>query len=359
MSLFPCAIVSDLHCHDWSMFSSVDESGVNTRLKIILDELMRAAMELQKAKGKTMFIAGDLFHVRGKIKPSVLNPVLETCRMIRERLSIEIIAIPGNHDLENKESDKIGNAMHAIASTGATICDRAETFDYGDGGRGVCVVPWFSSVEDLRAWASRYTTECAGDPSKIDLIIHAPVNGVIMGIPDTGLSPSEIQDWGFNRVFAGHFHNHVDFGDGVFSVGATTHQTWGDVGSKAGFMLVGKDKEMWRASRAPQFIDITGEESEKDLPLMVDGNYVRVKLDSAEPKDVERIRGEITEMGALGVVVHAVAKPVVTRSGATVKAGASLHASIAGFIDEQKYDNKDDVKKACLDILDEARSEAA
>ncbi len=60
-------ILSDLHMHSWSQFSSPTNSGVNSRLGIIIRELYRAAAELQKAGGDTMILAGDLFHTRGSI----------------------------------------------------------------------------------------------------------------------------------------------------------------------------------------------------------------------------------------------------------------------------------------------------
>lgn len=70
-------VISDTHCHNWTTFGSTDANGVNTRLKIILNEITRAAEEVQAAGGTHLFHAGDLFHVRGSVAPSVLNPTLK------------------------------------------------------------------------------------------------------------------------------------------------------------------------------------------------------------------------------------------------------------------------------------------
>ena len=56
--------LSDLHFHNWSAFAKTNDDGVNSRLRIILNETIRAAhklKELRKAKGGTMVLGGDLF----------------------------------------------------------------------------------------------------------------------------------------------------------------------------------------------------------------------------------------------------------------------------------------------------------
>ena len=89
----PYLVMSDVHLHDWSAFSQVD-NGVNTRLKIILREIVRAAGHLKKHGGDKIVITGDLFHVRGKLAPSVLNPVTDVFRRLVES-GFEIHALPG------------------------------------------------------------------------------------------------------------------------------------------------------------------------------------------------------------------------------------------------------------------------
>jgi hypothetical protein len=43
----------------------------------ILDAIKEAADKLRKVGGKDLVITGDLFHTRGNVKPSVLNPTLD------------------------------------------------------------------------------------------------------------------------------------------------------------------------------------------------------------------------------------------------------------------------------------------
>ena len=49
-------VISDTHCHNWTTFGSTDANGVNTRLKIILSEITRAAEEVQAAGGTHLFM---------------------------------------------------------------------------------------------------------------------------------------------------------------------------------------------------------------------------------------------------------------------------------------------------------------
>ena len=74
----PYGLVADVHCHAWSAFSRIEEDGVNSRLRIILDELLRVGEEVLELGGNKLVIAGDLFHVRGSVKF-----VRFTCELLR------------------------------------------------------------------------------------------------------------------------------------------------------------------------------------------------------------------------------------------------------------------------------------
>ena len=68
-------LMSDLHCHSWSSFASTDEEGRNTRLMHIIREIHRCCAELRARGGRNLVIAGDVFHTRGSVSPSVFNPL--------------------------------------------------------------------------------------------------------------------------------------------------------------------------------------------------------------------------------------------------------------------------------------------
>lgn len=343
-------LASDVHCHAWSQFSTVDEDGVNSRLQIILDELRRAAKAAIDTRSFELIIAGDLFHQRGVIKPSVMNPVMQCFREILamdNRLVIYCLA--GNHDLEGVNSDELGNAMQALGALERFYPITEPTIGPGK----QVLFPWYADhnklLEIMRAWATN------GDCKDLDAIIHAPLNGVLKGIPDIGIDPEELATIGFKRVFAGHYHCHKQFSTNVWSVGATTHQTWNDPGTLAGFLLVGDSVE-YVATQAPLFVDL---KSPDDIDEMViSGNYVRLKLDDVTEEQIKAFRDELVEMGALGVQIIATKKQAAVRV-ATVKSGASLEASVAEFIDKDVAADpatKLKVQEAAAKVLMEVRS---
>lgn len=345
------ALMADLHCHNWSAFSSNSE-GVNSRLQYTLNEMHRAAVEVKKAGGNTLRIAGDVFHVRGSIAPTVLNPLRDTVReIIKSGVQVEILA--GNHDLEGKDSARVSSAITALEEDG---CSVVNSWDKGVGFRdNVIMVPWMKVAELKECLESVVPADRAG----IDVILHAPIDGVLVGLPDHGLSPEYLADLGFKRVFSGHYHHHKDFGNGVYSIGALTHQTWSDVSSKAGFLIVHDDKVQWFASHAPSFVEITSATDPDEMPLLVDGNYVRVKLNTSKSADVESIRQFLTDHGAQGVTVVAQRDASsVARTASTVKAGASIEVSVNEFVKASEFANQEKLAKLCDEILGEVRAAA-
>lgn len=358
---YPYLLTSDQHCHNWTQFADATPDGVNTRLAIILSEMVRAHSELANAGGDTSFYAGDLFHVRGKIEPSVFNPTFDTIKGLHKG-ALTSYAIPGNHDLEGKHADKLGNAMQQLGGIpGFNVC--VEPTWIGD----VLVIPWFQDLNDLRRileqWSDKHHAAKAGyKVDKLDVIIHAPVNGVIKGIPEHGLEAEELAAYGFRRVFAGHYHDHRVFCDGkVISVGATTHQTWNDPGSKAGFLLVYEDHIEHFETMAPLFVDLhTAEcDSMDELANICVGNYVRLKTGPMTNAEKTKLQEELLGAGARGVNILPEPKKAVSRTETTVAASKSLEASTAEYIETVlKPTFIEDTQKLCADLIAQARSAA-
>jgi energy-converting hydrogenase Eha subunit E len=342
MSNPPVVVLSDQHCHSWSAFSTVGPDGVNSRLRIILDEILRAAKMLLKEGGSTMILCGDLFHVRGSVRPSVMNPVQATFAEIAA-MGITVIALAGNHDLEDADANELGNAMQSLGQIAGFHPVTSPTM------RGHrAFLPWYAKLDDLREQMAKY-----GHKDR-DCFIHAPVNGVIKGLPDIGLTPQEIATFGFNRVFVGHFHNHVYFPGNIWSVGATTHQTWSDPDTLAGFMMVYDDHVEHHLSHAPSFVDL--KDPADITPIVIKGNYVRLKLVDVTEAEIKSFREELIDMGALGVQLLATKKTEATRA-ATITSGATLEASVNEYIEKDVVgDMKNDILAAAVAVIMEARS---
>lgn len=353
----PYGIQSDSHHHNWSAFSHTTSDGINNRLQGCLDEVRRLAAEVKSAGGNTIYHTGDLFHVRGQITPSVLNPTLDVYRrLIEEGFVIRILA--GNHDLEDRHVTRTGSAVTALEGIGCQIVNKPTRFDDDK----VVMIPWIESVKALKEEIKTTTdhlTQSGEDVSDWTLMVHAPIDGVIVGLPDHGLTAADLEAYGFKHVFSGHYHHHKQLTETVYSVGALAHYTWSDVGHKAGFLVVDDLKVRWFKSHLPQFVEIDGSMDELDIQAVVPGNYVRAKIKIVKQIEIEQFRKYLTNLGAKGITIIA-SKPVadVQRANAAVKAGASIETSVTQFISGSPL-NSPQLDALCQSILTEARMEVA
>ena len=113
--MVPYGVISDSHSHNWATFSHINkDTGLNNRLEHILDEIWRAAQTVKSEGGDTIIHCGDVFHVRGNLAPSVLNPTINLFSKITNELGLRSIILAGNHDLESNDATRIGNATVAL-----------------------------------------------------------------------------------------------------------------------------------------------------------------------------------------------------------------------------------------------------
>lgn len=336
-------VLSDLHCHAWSTYATVDADGVNSRLRIILNEMERAAAGLVLAGGSTMVIAGDIFHVRGSIDPEVLNPVQSVIQKLLDD-GINIYAIPGNHDLKSSDTNELSSAVQTLAHTasdaGKFITFNVPSMITTDDGYQLAFVPWRNKVDDVISDLHQLKN-AVGDPDLTDVFIHAGIDGVLTNMPDHGLAARRLAEIGFRRVFAGHYHHHKhfvwqDIANEVVSIGATTHQTWSDVGTKAGFLLVDHQSVLFQDSHAPKFVDVSGM-TETEMQLASDGNYIRFRGDPMSTADLDELKDFFVKSGALGTSIQAPKKAASQRANAAPTAsGQSLGRSVSTYIDQHK-----------------------
>ena len=330
-------VISDTHLHNWSAFSTTTD-GVNSRLSVILDEIDRAVKKTKAMGGKTVYHGGDLFHVRGSLPPSVLNVVIDRFKEITESMKICVMA--GNHDLESNDATAVGNAAYALSQLPNVNIVSSPTYFSDD---NVVMIPWRDRLSDVKADAESMKS-LIGDPKECVCVIHAPVNEVIYGIPDHGFDAKELESLGYGLVLAGHYHNHKKLSDSVFSIGATTHQTWGDIGSLAGFLTVSSLKVTHHKTQAPLFVELNEDMSN------IEGNYVRALVDGDSSSEMGAIRQTLMcEYGAKGVTFKvAPKKAVITRDGVTAKTGETLLGSIGAWIDNNKVSvSKEDLLAEC------------
>lgn len=344
MPMLPFGVTADLHAHLWTVGSTHGPEGENSRLQGIARELLRAAKTVKAAGGKHLIIAGDVFHQRGKIDPEVLNVVRKTIGQILAIYDLTVLILPGNHDLKSRHTVALQSAVENLAqeasdTSGAhcKVFNKPETYKCADG-RIFGFVPWTERLSLLmdgidEVHAKMINRGC--DPAtQGHLFIHAGIDGVLSGVPGHGLTAAMLAKKGFRRVYAGHYHNHVVFPDGVVSIGSLTHQTWSDVGTRAGFLIVDQyDSVTFYDNREPKFVDLTGL-TEEEMEIEARGNHVRYRAEGLSALDVKALKETLEGWGAVSVLIQVTptTKPVV-RQGITVEAGKPIEAIVTAFVE--------------------------
>lgn len=344
--------ISDTHYERFNRFASVDtNTGLNTRLLHTIDAT-KEAVEFAVSQGvKTLVHGGDCFHVRGKISPLVLNPVLELYRWIIEEKSMNVYMISGNHDLESKDADALSSAASALSAVGVNVINQCTPFP----NEKLFFVPWFSSIDRVNKELADFKD--IFDPSEYTAVIHAPMNGVIAGIPDHGLDPGALTKHGFKRIMCGHYHNHKSFDGGkVISIGSLTHQNFGDIHSKAGYIIQQGDMLSHLETSAPKFVSIDDDSvtSQDEFEELVAGNFVRAQLTDATEQDVAELKADLKKAGALDSLITNIKSTTPTARTSSAGASVSMHGSVSNWVKTRGFgDVQDDVEKAALSILSE------
>lgn len=329
------AVVSDIHAHSWSMFSGVDPDGVNSRLRIQLNELERAADEMLATGGKTMIIAGDIYHTRGSIDPEVHNPLEDTFQRILNK-GVDILAIPGNHDLKSRDTVALSSQVETLGklfsgSTNFTVFNERTAIRRGRNVFGF--VPWRATPAEVLVDLEALSHE--PDASDMYVFMHVGLGNVLPAAE--GLDPKVIEGFGFKKVFSGHYHHHKNFNDKVYSIGATAHHNWGDIGTRAGFLLVDGDNVKVRDSNAPKFVDISGMTDEDDIRLTAAGNYARVRGAPMKDEQIEELREFLEDAGAKGISIEIPKLAPVAHAHASAAAAKAmtLNESLDNYVDKK------------------------
>lgn len=327
---YPFVIISDVHCHDWSAFSYIMEDGTNSRLHDTLQAIADAVLALKKAGGNDLVITGDLFHTRGKLKPSVLNPVYILFKEIAST-GVRVFYIPGNHDLEFRESNELGDAAFVFDSLDGWTSFRDPTII-----QNAVFLPWIEEKDDFLGTLEGICPSLEDSISKMLLFCHIGIDGVLDGVK--GKIGTEVLKKGFKNVFAGDYHNHKNLGNGIYSVGALCHHNFGDCGSTAGYLLVYEDRVEQHETSAPKFMDYY----ESCDPSFYTNNYVRIKGEYTE-EEAKAIREVVATYNGKSIDQSTRPSILVEAAATKVKVEVNLEASIESYVETFDPDLQADI----------------
>lgn len=236
--------------------------------------------------------------------------------------------LAGNHDLETNDSIFSANAAASLQSIGVKIvCGPAYSMKAGD--TTVHFISWRSSHAELLS-DMRTLRDKAGEGIH-DIVIHTGINKAIPTMPDVGIEAQDLKDLGYRLVLSGHYHNHKEIIPGVVSVGALTHQNWGDVGTLAGYMLVNEDGSFTQhETTAPKFVALEGDVTEDEIR----GNYIRYRAVIEDDNEGVQIKEQLGTLGAAGVVTNLIKKTSMMSGTASTESTSkidSLSESISAY----------------------------
>jgi DNA repair exonuclease SbcCD nuclease subunit len=324
-------IYTDLHCHPYPFGASInEETGRNSRLQDCLDVLDWTANIVHDRGADARLFIGDMFHIRGRLAPSVINPISDHFETVHHRgwwqPFIDFL-IPGNHDHEHRVKGE--HALHSLRGDGVWVRDGHGYEVINDGGKlrglGIGWVAYEPSVVELKAKVKQVAAEARlqeGVERKI-LLIHHGVDGSMPNIPDCGFGPADLPIDTFDWVFCGDYHNHKELIPGrAWMVGAPLQHTFGDVGQTRGCVVLDTATgtvEFIENSAAPRFVTVDLVDGKMKVMGAKDvkGNFVRVRAD--DQKALEKLAAKITDMGARAVQTELVRDwKQVTRADVTL-----------------------------------------
>lgn len=342
-------VVADIHFHNWSAYSQ-DVNGVNSRLLYTINAFREAA-DFALQGDKTLLIAGDVFHTRGQIKPSVFNAVK---KLIDEYVAkgLKIYMLAGNHDCEtiNAENDK--TALDSLACDGCKVFShKVETITINENGFGpysIYFVPWIEDVNKLRGTID--DLRHGMNPNDI-LLIHAVVDGVTSKVGQ-GLDPEWLYNLPCKLVLAGHLHKPSDYKNKVYSIGSLTHQTFADTGNKNGFIeITPKFSVIRHETKAPKFVDINKIDDSLVFAKSVKDNIVRCTLENIDEKEKREIEKKLWAMKPLALDIRYTQKTVSVRKEVIATGKISVAETTNKFIQKQKFTYEKEVLEEAGKIL--------
>lgn len=332
----PIGFIADTHIHPHKSHSEMIGS-LNSRLVNTIDAILVAGRKLKDAGGRTLFIAGDVFHVRGSIKPSTINAFVNCLNILTEDLLLKVVIIPGNHDMEHLSggdtSVDILNNIECVKVIGSPSSSKVD-------GWNVVAIPYQHKSEDFNNIIDSL-------PEDVEVIVaHQGIDDFkpYPAMTDTGVTVKGLTDSGLGSwVFSGHYHN-SRISSTIVSIGSIVQNDFSSEGEDRGiWILQPNGTAQFHPIESPKFITInSGDKFKADD---VDGNFIRVIAKNA--KSAQKTLDALVAAGAKSVVTH-IEREFAKAKADTIKI-SNPEEMVSKYIDIQspKYDAR---KSAIMDI---------
>lgn len=342
--MVPVLAVSDIHFHAYKAHSSLVD-GVNSRLLHQVDA-WKQAVGAGTAEGcRLMLVAGDVFEVRGSIRPSVYNRV---SGLIVDALAagFDIGMISGNHDMEHLEAGESAlDSWDYLKHRNGSGTRRCRVFKHPAvhrmAGYRVLGIPYMPDTEAFKKTFRKLSAAAGPDIT----VIHQGVDSFNTGNepPSTGLTAEWLEDNNPGMVLCGHYHRPGLSKRGrVVNVGALVQHRFSDEGDDRGcWVLTGREAKFVRIE-SPRFVTFRDGRESADYR----GAFVRICAKNEE--QARRFRKKAEAAGALSVAVE-IEKEFQTAHEKTVRMSSPREMLLQYLEIVNRYGDR---KREIVDLFD-------
>jgi DNA repair exonuclease SbcCD nuclease subunit len=299
--IVPVLVMSDIQFHSYKAHSRL-VNGVNSRLLYQIEAWKKAVSIGVKHGCRLLLIPGDIFEVRGVIKPSVFNRVTE---LVIDALGkgFDIGVIPGNHDMEHLDAGESAidswDYLRSGSAVNATLCKVFKTAGvYALGGHRILGIPY---VHDIEAFKAVFLELSAAEAPDIT-IIHQGIDNFNSdgAYPSTGLTAEWLEEHNSGITLCGHYHRPgLSRGGRVINVGALVQHRFSDEGSDRGCWVLHGGQVEFISIDSPRFVTIAA-----PGPVGPNCRGAIVRIRANQQKAADKLRKEAEATGALSVVVE-------------------------------------------------------
>lgn len=324
---------SDWHFHPYKAFATVKD-GINSRLADIRDAWTEAVDVGVERGCEVMTISGDLFHVRGQLRPSVVN-LVQRCVKYAVKQGMTVIVLSGNHDMEDYKGGATAVEFLHEMQWVTTLPSSGPGVEIIKTQSGKAIkVGWIPYIHNDVEYFLRAARETVAVCKPDIVLIHQGIDNFkpTAMMPDTGVTVAELQDvFGSHvPVLCGHYHKPMQHGN-IMQIGAPVQHTFNDEGQERGVAIL--DTEVGPAEfvklGAPEFKTI--DETTKEVDDKVNGHFVRIKWPEGK-KVPERAISHIESMAAGIVVVRTKEEAKIDASRPVIEAG-TVRSMLEAYVD--------------------------
>lgn len=287
-------VFSDLHLH-----SHKDKVDRLQDCLNVLDWVFRVAVE---RKVDYIFFLGDLFHERIKIDTMNYIRTFEVFmkHLIEDAANIDVYLLVGNHDMYHKERWDVNSVKPLNAIPRVTVIQKPTQIELG--GRKI---DWLPHTDNPIKELNKMKKEGIGDI----LFSHLAVNGATLNVcygtkadviveydnEMVAVDSNIFDDWKLTML--GHYHGAQQLSPTAEYVGSPLELTFGEAFQQKHLIILDLEtleKEYVVNDFSPKHLIVTPQDIQHEC-YSLDGNFIRVAIDSLSSKEVIDLKRSITQ----------------------------------------------------------------